>query len=52
MIDLNKYVVGIKPKDKRAIYMDGNALNESTEHLKVLFIPESELDKIIEELEK
>ena len=50
MINLKKYVVGMKPKDERELHLKSDALDECEEDLVVLLIPKSELDKILEEV--
>ncbi len=48
MTGLQKYVVGVKPKDKEEMILANDALNKSEEHKVVLLIPQSEFDKLQE----
>jgi len=50
MTNLKKYVVGIKPKDKEEMILANDALEKTKEHMMVLLIPKSKLDKIIQEV--
>ena len=50
MIDLKKYVVGVKPKDREELVLRNDALEKNEEHMMVLLIPESEYDEMIVEL--
>ena len=52
MINLRKYVAGVKDKDSNNIVWRPNALKKTEEHMMVLLIPRSELDKILEEVER
>ena len=51
MINLRKYVAGVKDKDSNNIVWRPNALKKTEEHMMVLLIPKSELDKILEEVD-